>query len=123
MARFDVIRVCTAVWKWLSRCPDAIGPVEDSSIDNEFFTPPTTPVRYAEEQHVLTDAGGPSAVVSPPGHIPRLLSPAQTARLRRRHAEVVRQLTSPPPLVAPPPSEPLKAYQKPIKVYRPSWAQ
>ena len=122
MARFDVVRVSTAVWKWLSRCHDAIGPAEDSSSDNDFFTAPSTPVRCAEDQRVANIPGSPSAIISPASYVQRLLSPAQTTRLRRQHAEVVRQLTTPSPVVTPPPPAPLKAYQRPLKVYRPSWA-
>lgn len=123
MARFDVARVGASVWKWLCRCPDVIGPVQDSSSDNEFFTPPTSPVRYAEEHRLDTSPQTDSAWSSTACATPKLLSPAQTARLRRRHAEVVRQLTAPPPIVTDaPPQVPLKAYQRPIKVYKPSWA-
>ena len=123
MSPFDVIRISAAVWKWFCRCPDAIGPVEDSSSDNEFFTPPTTLGRCGEDQHVSNNPDSPSAIISIACDVPRLLSPAQTARLRRRHAEVVRQLTTPPPVVrAPPSNAPLKAYQEPFKVFRPSWA-
>jgi hypothetical protein len=122
MARFDVARVGASVWKWLCRCPDAIGPVEESSSEDEFFTPPTTPGRYAEQYHVDSSKRSESALTATAGGVPRLLSPAQTARLQRRHAEVVRQLVTPPPIVTPPPQAPLKAYQRPIKVYRPTWA-
>jgi hypothetical protein len=123
MAPVDVLRVSAAVWKWLCRCPDAVGAVEDSSSDNEFFTPPTTPERCFEDQLESNNPHSPSALVSIGQKVPRLLSPAQTARLRRRHTEVVWQLTTPPPVVRPPPSNaPLKAYQIPIKVFRPSWA-
>ena len=122
MARFDVTRISASVWKWLCRCPDAFGPLEDSSSDDEFFTPPTTPVCYGDQQRVPTSPQSPSALTSTAHAVPRLLSPAQSARLQRRHAEAVRQLTTPPPIVMPPPPSPLKAYQRPIKVYRPSWA-
>lgn len=122
MARFDILRVRATVWKWLCRCPDAIRPEEYTSSKNEFFTPPSSPVQCVQEQHVGDTPDSVSAVISPASDVPRLLSPAQTARLRRRHAEVVRQLTTPPPVVTPPPPAPLKAYQRPIKVYRPNWA-
>lgn len=102
MARFDVARVSAAVWKWLCRCPDVIGPDEDSSSDNDFFTPPETPLRYVEDQHVANIPGSGSAVISQASDVQRLLSPAQTTQLGRRHAAVVRQLTTPPPVVAPP---------------------
>jgi hypothetical protein len=104
MALVDVKRVRAAVWRWLCKCPEAIGPLEDSSSDNDFFTPPTTPLHDAEEPRVATIPQRPSTLISPPSGAERLLSPAQTARLRRRHAEVVRQLTTPPPVVEPPPT-------------------
>jgi hypothetical protein len=122
MARFDVARVGASVWKWLCRCPDAIGPVEDSSSEDEFFTPPTTPGRFTDEQRVDNSKRPESALTSTAGAVPKLLSPAQTSRLRRRHAEVVRQLVTPSPIVPTPPQGPLKPYQRPIKVYRPVWA-
>ena len=115
MPPFHVARISTAVWKWLRRCPDVIGPVEDTSSDEEFYTPPTSPLRPAGEQSVQT-------VFMPQPRSEQALSPAQTARLRRRHAEAVRQLTTPTPNVAPSPQGPLLPYQRPIKVYRPSWA-
>lgn len=123
MARFDVNRVRAAVWKWLCRCPDAIGAVEDTSSDDEFFTPPTSPGAGAKDQHAEVTMGSPSAIISPTGDAQRLLSPAQTRRLRRRHAEVVQQLTTPTAVVAPRPWAPLKAYQRPTMVYRPNWAK
>lgn len=120
MSRFHVNRVRTTVWKWLCRCPDAIGPVGDVSSDEEFFTPPTSPVPCADDQ----DGGVISATsnMTPPGNAQGCLSPAQRRRLQRKHAEVVRQLTTPSPLVTPRPNEPLKAYQRPVMVYRPNWA-
>jgi hypothetical protein len=119
MPRFDVNRVRAAVWKWLCRCPDAIGPLGDISSDDEFFTPPTSPV----PTNINHDEGCNSATtIIAPGDAQRLLSPAQSQRLRRRHAEIVRQLTTPPPVVAPRPQSPLKAYQRPTMVYRPNWA-
>ena len=114
MPPFDVKRVRSAVWKWLCRCPDVIGPTGDVSGEEEFFTPPTSPVlggNFVEP-----------SIIAPAGDAQRLLSPAQTRRLRRRHAEVVRQLTTPPPAVTPRPHSPLKAYQRPVMVYRPNWA-
>ena len=119
MPRFEVKRVRAAVWKWLCRCPEAIGPVGDISGDDEFFTPPTSPVP-TDGQH--DEGSNYASSIIAPGDAQRLLSPAQTRRLRRRHAEVVRQLTTPPPVVAPRPQSPLKAFQRPIMVYRPSWA-
>ena len=116
MAPFDVTRVSAAVWRWFCRCPEIIGPVYDTSSDEEFFTPPTSP------QPCSIEIRGPASTVSPTHGSLNLLSPSQTHRLRRRHAEAVRQLTSPPPVVTPVPHGPLKAYQRPIKVYRPSWA-
>ena len=107
MARFDVARVGQSVWKWLCRCPDAIGPVEDGSSDDEFFTPPTTPGRYTKEHHVDTSKRSDSVFTPTAGAVPKLLSPAQTARLRRRHAEVVQQLVTPAPIVTPPPRKDL----------------
>jgi hypothetical protein len=130
MARFEVKRVRAAVWKWLCRCPDAIGPVGDTSSDDEFFTPPTSPVPTDEQRYEGSNSEhgernersiSASSIIAA-GDAQRLLSPAQTRRLRRRHAEVVRQLTTPPPLVAPRPQSPLKAYQRPTMVYRPRWA-
>ena len=116
MAPFDVTRVSAAVWRWFCRCPEIIGPVYDTSSDEEFFTPPTSP------QPCSIDIRVPASTVSPTHGSLNLLSPSQTHRLRRRHAEAVRQLTSPPPVVTPVPHGPLKAYQRPVKVYRPSWA-
>lgn len=118
MAPLHVARIRDAVWKWFCRCPDVIGPVHDMSSDDEFYTPPTTPSRLADDQ---------SAAEVPTSSTPKLivhgaLSPAQGARLRRRHAQAVQQLTTPPPAVTPSPHGPLLAYQRPIKVYRPSWA-
>lgn len=49
------------------------------------------------------------------------LSPTHTPRLRRQHAQVVCELTTPPPIVMLYPYGQLLAYQRPIKVYRPSW--
>ena len=120
MQRFDVKRVRAAVWKWLCRCPDAIGPFGDMSSDDEFFTPPTSPLPCAEDVDAARFSA--SSTLTPSGDAHRLLSPAQTRRLQRRHAAVVSQLTTPPPVVAPRPQPPLKAYQRPIMVYRPSWA-
>ena len=77
--------------------------------------PPTSPLRDTEERAVVP-------VFMPQPLREQTLSPAQSARLRRRHAEAVRQLTTPTPVVAPSPQGPLKPYQIPIKVYRPSWA-
>ena len=119
MASIRLRQVSAAVWKWFCRCPDTIGPISDSSSDEEFFTPPTTP---SQQQCVSSIEGRPTALVSPTHGFPNMLSPSQTRRLRRRHAEAVRQLTTPPPVVTPSPHGPLKAYQRPIKVYRPSWA-
>jgi hypothetical protein len=115
MPPFHVAHISTAVWKWLRRCPDVIGPVQDTSSDEEFYTPPTSPLRPAQENANET-------VFMPQPLREQTLSPAQSARLRRRHAEAVRQLTTPTPKVAPPPQGPLLPYQRPIKVYRPSWA-
>ena len=120
MQRFDVKRVRAAIWKWLCRCPDAIGPFGDMSSDDEFFTPPTSPLPCAEDVDAARFSA--SSTLTPSGDAHRLLSPAQTRRLQRRHAAVVSQLTTPPPVVAPRPQPPLKAYQRPIMVYRPSWA-
>lgn len=120
MASLHMTRVSAAVWRWFSRCPDVIGPVYDTSSDEEFFTPPTSPPP--------PEACGPVTTKSPALCITQihgggnLLSPSQSARLRRRHAEAVRHLTAPPPVVTPVPHGPLKAYQRPVKVYRPSWA-
>jgi hypothetical protein len=118
MGRVDVERVRVAVWKWLCRCPEAIGPVGAISDDDEFFTPPTSPLPSAavhDGAHISPSSVVASGVAQP------CLSPAQTHRLRRQHAEVVRQLTTPPPIVAPRPQSPLKAFQRPTMVYRPSW--
>ena len=114
-----VRRVSAAVWKWFCRCPETIGPVYNSGSDEEFFTPPTTPSQLHCESVI---PGSPTTLVTPTHGLPKLLSPSQTRRLRRRHAEVVRQLTASPPVVTPSPHGPLKAYQRPVKVYRPSWA-
>lgn len=122
MAPLHVTRVSAAVWKWFCRCPESIGPVDDTSEDEEFFTPPTTPPPGGQHQCVAATTGSPTTLVTPTHGAPILLSPAQTARLRRRHAEAVRQLTSPAPVVTPAPQGPLKAYQVPTRVYRPSWA-
>ena len=50
MAPLRVARISAAVWKWFCRCPDAIGPEHDISSDEEFYTPPTSPLRVADEQ-------------------------------------------------------------------------
>ena len=55
MPPFHVARVSAAVWKWLCRCPDVIGPVHDTSSDEEFYTPPTTPLRLADEESEVPD--------------------------------------------------------------------
>ena len=120
MPRYDVNRVRSAVWRWLRRCPEVIGPIGDNSGDEEFFTPPTSPLPTAEDEDAGTISGETNLVVA--GDAQGLLLPAQTRRLRRRHVEVVRQLTAPCPIVPPRPHPPLKAYQLPIRVYRPSWA-
>ena len=122
MVTLHVRRVSAAVWKWFCRCPEAIGPGYETSSDEEFFTPPTTPPRVSQQQCVAAEARSPTTEAFPTHGVPKLLSPTQTGRLRRRHAEVVRQLTTPPLVVAPSPHGPLKAYQRPVKVYRPSWA-
>ena len=122
MSRGQVDRVRAAVWKWLCRCPDAIGPVGDTSSDEEFFTPPTSPLLDSVDQHAGISARAASCIIAPCGDAQRVLSPAQTRRLQRRHVGVVRQLTTPPPVVQPRPNSPLKAYQRPLTVYRPSWA-
>ena len=88
------------------------------SSDEEFYTPPTSPLRHAEDLS-LAEVPGCS---TPKLLVHGALSPAQGARLRRRHAQAVQQLTTPPPPVTPSPHGPLLAYQRPIKVYRPSWA-
>lgn len=44
MAPLHPRRVSIAMWKWLCRCPDAIGPFHDSSSDENFFTTTMTPV-------------------------------------------------------------------------------
>lgn len=121
MPRFHMNRVRAAVWRWLRRCPDAIGPIGDVSDDEEFFTPPTSPLPAANDQ----EGGIISAsaiMLREAGDAKHVLSPAQTRRLVRKHAEVVRQLTTPPPVVTPSPQAPLKAYQRPIMVYMPRWA-
>lgn len=117
MAPFHMNRVRLAVWKWLCRCPDAIGPLGDSSGDEQFFTPPTSPLPYAEVGGTISNP----STIAPPGDAQGILSPAQARRLRRRHVEVVRQLTTPPAVVRPRPHSPLKAYQRPVMVYRPNW--
>lgn len=122
MPRFDVIRVRAAVWKWLCRCPEAVGPVGDTSDDDVFFTPPTSPSPRTQDQHAAITSASPASITTPPADAQRLLSPAQQRRLRRRHEEVVRQLTAAPPVVTPRPHSPLKAFQRPVMVYRPSWA-
>ena len=122
MASLHVTRVSTAVWKWFCRCPDIIGPVYDTSSDEEFFTPPTSPPPSSEQERVAVTTESPTAYISPTHGVQNLLSPSQALRLRRRHAAAVRQLTSPPPVVKPAPQAPLKAYQRPVKVFRPSWA-
>ena len=122
MPRFDVNRVRAAVWKWLTRCPDAIGPVGEVSDDEVFFTPPTSPTPCTQGDGEAITTASTSTVTCLARDTQRLLSPAQTSRLRRRHAEVVRQLTTPDAVVSPRPHEPLKAFQRPVMVYRPTWA-
>lgn len=118
MASTHVTRVSTVVWRWFCRCPEVIGHVHETSNDEEFFTPPTSPPPSSE---IHGTTGSVTTFGSPTHGVQRLLLPAQTERLRRRHARAVRQLTSPPPVVAPTPHGPIKAYQRPLKVYRPSW--
>jgi hypothetical protein len=122
MASTHVKRVSTAVWRWFCRCPEIIGPVYDTSSEEEFFTPPTSPPASSVHHSADVTRGSPTTLSSPKHGAQRLLSPSQARRLRRRHGEVVRQLTTPPPIVAPTPQGPLKAYQRPVMVYRPSWA-
>lgn len=50
MAPLNVACVSAAVWKWFCGFFYAIGPVHDISSDEEFYTPPTTPLRVAKEQ-------------------------------------------------------------------------
>ena len=76
MACFDVVRVSATIWKWLCTCPDAIGHDEDSSSNDDFFTPPSTLVRCAEDQHVANIPESPLVVISPTSDVQRLLSPA-----------------------------------------------
>lgn len=121
MASSHVTRVSSAVWKWFCRCPDVIGPVHETSSDEEFFTPPTSPPPSSEVPTTHGTMVSTTTLCSPAQGVQRLLSPVHTERLRRRHAEAVRHLTTPPPVVAPTPHGPLKAYQRPVKVYRPSW--
>ena len=120
MPSLHVTRVSAAVWKWFCRCPETIGPLHDTSSDEEFFTPPTSPPPASQQQCVAVTVA--SATTSSTHGVPKMLSPSQTVRLRRRHAEAVRQLTTPAPVVPPSPHGPLKAYQRPLRVYRPSWA-
>ena len=122
MPRFDVNRVRVAVWKWLCRCPDTIGPVGDISDDDVFFTPPTSPSPHTQDGGDWIVPTSTSAETLEACDAHRLMSPAQTRRLRRQHAEVVRQLTTPTALVNPRPQSPLKAFQRPVMVYRPAWA-
>ena len=103
MAPLHVTWVSAAVWKWFCRCSNAIGPVYETSSDEEFFTPPTTPLPCDKEQRVAVISGSPTALISPTHTVQRLLSPSQMVQLRRRHAEAVRQLTTPPPVVTPSP--------------------
>jgi hypothetical protein len=122
MACTHVKRVSTAVWRWFCRCPEIIGPVYDTSSEEEFFTPPTSPPPSSVHQSADATKGSSSTLTSPNHGVQRLLSPSQAGRLRWRHGEAVRQLTTPPPTVTPTPQGPLKAYQVPVMVYRPTWA-
>lgn len=89
MALLHMTQVSEAIWKWFCRCPDAIGHVYESSSNEKFFAPPTTPLCCSEEQHVAVIMGSPTTLISPTEGVQRLLSPSQMARLRRRHVEVV----------------------------------
>jgi hypothetical protein len=122
MAPLHVARISAAIWKWFCRCPDAIGPEHDISSDEEFYTPPTSPPRVADDHPTANVPASAADSMLQKLHVPSPLSPAQSARLRRRHAQAVRQLITPPPAVTPTPHGPLLAYQRPVKVYRPSWA-
>lgn len=59
MASLHVTRVSTAVWKWFCRCPDIIGLVYDTSSDEEFFTPPTSPSPSSEQERVAVTTAPP----------------------------------------------------------------
>jgi hypothetical protein len=124
MAPIHVARISASVWKWFCRCPDTIGPVHDISSDDEFHTLPTSPSRLGDAEEQAPRHVPSSSAVSMPHRlvVEAPLSPAQSARLRRRHAQAVLQLTTPPPVVAPKPQGKLLRYQIPIKVFRPSWA-
>ena len=122
MEPLHVARISATIWKWFCRCPDGIGPEHDISSDEEFYTPPTTLSRVADEQPTTNFPASTADSMFQKLQLPGPLSPAQRSRLRRRHAQAVRQLITPPPAVTPAPHGPQLAYQRPVKVYRPSWA-
>lgn len=76
MAYFHIVRVSAAVWKRFCRCLDAIGPIHDMSSDEEFYTPPTTPLHGAEEQPMATISASASILMPQTFALHRLLSPA-----------------------------------------------
>ena len=111
MVFFHVAHVSAPICKWICKCPDAIGPIHDMPSDEEFYTPPPTPLCVVKKQHVATIFAFAPILMPKTLAVHRPLSPAQSARLMRRHAHAVQQLTTPPPIVMPPPPGPLKAYQ------------
>jgi hypothetical protein len=122
MTPLHIARASAVVWKWFCRFPDAIGLVYDIFSDEDFYTYPTTPLRDAEEHHGLNMSACTSILKCQTLTVHGSLSRSQNTRLRRRHLQVVRQLTTPPLVITPSPHSLLLAYQRPIRVYRPGWA-
>lgn len=82
----------------------------------EFYTSPKTQVCCVEDQPLNIILESPSTLIPLAIGMQRMLLLTTAARLGRRHAKIIRQLTTPPPVVTSPPHSPLKAYQRLIKV-------
>lgn len=121
MSPLNVQRISKAVWRWFCRCPEMIGPGEEDPSDDEFYTPPTSPPNASADISNNANTSNTDVVFSTT-HLPCLLTPTQMHRLRCKHANAVHGLITSPPIVESPPPQRLKPYQRPIKVFRPSWA-
>jgi hypothetical protein len=80
MTPFHIIPVSAVVWKWFCRCPYAIGPVHDISSDEDFYTPPTTPLHDVEEHHGANMYAYTSTFICQSLSVHGSLSPAQSIR-------------------------------------------